>query len=826
MKKMIPAFALAMLIFAFSLLSAACGSHEREQILFIIDSSSSMTEPSGYPEDPKASRWQVVQRLAPEWLSRIPDDTLVGAVSVGGDCESAPSINLSAGANRAQIAAAIANGVPSGGTPLNAMLKATPSMFAANIQGSKKVVVFSDGMNTCLPDEPTCEIVRELHAKYGIVVDVVAWVTEPSMVNEFKCVAASGGGSFTTPNSYRDLIKLPFLVFDPWRYVVLALGLMTLMLSSLIMYRHGYYAMSWSNRTASAIASLITAAGALALYLALFVGTGWIASLLGIILIIVAAAVAILRSNRAGRTLSPAAGMLVIAWLAACPLTASSQSGQCSQTVQGAARYHHILALDTSGTVAGSFNEMKALVSCYAKMYTLPGEEISLVAFGINAQGSAREIATFTVPQSRSISILNRALDDLEIQNPAETRTYFKPLADYFNQRLKTVRLEPVMLVISDGKSDGFEDARLGRIGFREIPFESFGKRGMYAAPGVSGWRVAVQGGAGLDLTALFKQRIFPNQPNQPSALSDVVDECLVDPALLFETSDTVTLKPSLNPFSKSVEGTLNMTVRNECVSRFRSFRVELRRGNEVHELGTASNMSVNPEPSDLSFTFRQDASGIEMSEAVAQIVLNQGDTERTIYAVKPSRIVLKEISYMSAFGLYWGGVLAIAVVGLSFFVIGKRRWRARENDQPQLIGAMGGNSIALSPNQRVEMGGAGTALQVPGVGEGIILGSIESTSVRGKFTVQAADRFRMKVNGFESMGSSDYMLGSPLQFINTQDGAAYDVTLYSGNASGTSTGAGSDGGSFTDFQSFQDFGNSGSGQSDSFAAGGNDLYI
>ncbi|MGA9773807.1 MAG: VWA domain-containing protein [Blastocatellia bacterium] len=821
MKKIIQKLAFAMLILTFSLLSAACGAQKREQILFIIDSSSSMIEPAGYPEYPDASRWQVVQRLAPDWLSRIPNDTLVGAVSVGGNCDGTPAINLMAGANRSLITAAIAKGVPNGVTPLNAALKATPSMFATDVEGSKRVVVFSDGLNTCPPEEPTCEIVRELHAKYGIVVDVVAWVTEPSMADEFKCVADSGGGTFTTPRTFQDLIDLPFLLFDPWRYIVLALGLMTLMFGSLVMYRQAYYAMNWNNRTASVVSSVITAASALTLYVVLFAGAGWLALLFSMALITAGVAVAVSRSNRSKRSSPVVAGVLVIIWLAACPLTASSQSGQCSQTVQGNARYHHILALDMSGTVTGSFNEMKALVSCYAKMYTLPGEEISLVAFGINAQGATREVASFTVPQSRSTETLTHALNDLEIQNPAQTRTYFKPLADYFSQRLKTVRLEPVMLVISDGKSDGFEDARLGRVNFREIPFESFGKRGMYAAPGVSGWKVAVQGGAGLDLTTLFKQRVSPNLIE-----IDEIPPCLVDPDLLFETSDTVTLKPSLNPFSNSVEGTLTMTVSHECVSRYRSFRVEIRRGNEVREIGAISNVSINVEPSELSFSLRQDASGVESSEAVVQLQLNQGDTERTIYAVKPSRIVIKEVSYMSAFGVYWGVALGAMVVLLSIFVIIMKRQHVRKSSQPQLIAVMGGSSVPLGPNQRVEIGGAGAALQVPGVGAGIILGSIESITAREKFTVQAADRFRMKVNGIESTGSSAYTLGTPLQFINTQDEATYDVTLYSGSAPGSFTNTDPDGGSFPGLPSFQDFSHSGTGQSDSFSSGGNDIYI
>ena len=465
--------------------------------------------------------------------------------------------------------------------------------------------------------------------------------------------------------------------------------------------------------------------------------------------------------------------------------------------------------------MAASFNEMKALVACYASMYTLPNEEISLVAFGMDSQGSAREITTFTVPQSGSVDSLNRTLDDLEIRNAKQTRTYFKPLADYLSQRLKSVRLEPVILVISDGKSDAPEDARHGRINFREIPFESFGRRGVYAAPAVTGWRVAVEGGASLDLTLLFKHPLPANEKD--TRLSGPVPECLVDPDLVFEAGDTVTLKPGFNPFSSTVEGALTLKVKNECVSRFRSFRAELRRGNDIIKIGTVTNMSVNPEPSDLSLPFTLSRSGLESSDAIVQLVLDQGNTERTIYATRPSRVALKEISYLSAYGVFWGVMLAAVLLLVFLGMATVTRKRTHQRHQPQLIGVMGGNAVALGPNQRIEIGGAGSTLQIPGVEDGIVLGSIESTAMKGKLAVLPAEGFRMKVNGFESTGSSEYVLGTPLQFA--KDGATYDVTLHSSAGSG-GFAAQRPSGKPTDFDFFSDFGHSG-------GAGGSDhTYI
>ena len=41
---------------------------EAEQVLFILDDSSSMTETAFDPNEPKATRWEVLQRVFPQWL--------------------------------------------------------------------------------------------------------------------------------------------------------------------------------------------------------------------------------------------------------------------------------------------------------------------------------------------------------------------------------------------------------------------------------------------------------------------------------------------------------------------------------------------------------------------------------------------------------------------------------------------------------------------------------------------------------------------------------------------------------------------------------------
>lgn len=258
---------------------------EAEQVLFLIDNSSSMDERGFDPAEPFATRWEIARKVFPRWLERIESTVLVGAVSVGGACGSPPSIDLPVGSDRSRVAEVFNATSPNGATNLNAVLKNTPSYFSKGTQGKKRIILLSDGMNTCEPKESTCEIVRQLYKDHGIIVDVVAWVTDPQMISEFQCVAAATGGTFFAPATIREFIHIPLFPFNPWRYVLLVLGLLTLILASQILYRHSYHVLQWDSRRSVLGATLLFLVGALTLYLVLFAGAGLVSAALGAVLL-------------------------------------------------------------------------------------------------------------------------------------------------------------------------------------------------------------------------------------------------------------------------------------------------------------------------------------------------------------------------------------------------------------------------------------------------------------------------------------------------------------------------------------------------------------
>jgi hypothetical protein len=608
------------------------------------------------------------------------------------------------------------------------------------------------------------------------------------MVDEFRCVATFTGGTFTTPQTIEEWIKIPLPSFDPWPYVVLSLGFITFLLTARVLYRHGVHALGWGTGSSALAGGLFLLLGTLALYLVLFVKAGLWAALIGGAVLASMLAVAFRRGlerlEPATRSPSPWGGLVVVLFaflLAARPDVSASPTATLTARVEGP-RYHHILALDMSGTVHKFIDEMKFLLARYAEMYARPGEEISLVGFGMDEAGSVKELHTFTIPLSGSTLTLNRILDDLSIQNPKRTRTYFKPLADFLNQFLQGVRLQPVVVVVSDGKSDGFQDALQGLVDFKEIPFESFGQRGVYAAPGISNWKVAVAGGNDLDLTALFQKPLAARRTGGrfPGLLSPVIDPELIEPSLLVETDETVVLRPTWNPFSRRIYGTLSIFVRNERVARFRTFRVELRRGNDTLPLGSVNNTLIDQNAKSFKFPVTLEATGQGTGEAVVQVILDQGGTTRTIYPNKPTTIKIEGLSYFAAL---WLGILPLSIALLTLLVVvylALRHLHQRERNRKEIIKVLGGQGIPLTRFQPITIGGDGCSLVVEGVPAEMVLATAEWTGTRGELTLRERNGVRIKVNGADVSGSTSYRLGQPIQFIDANENI-YNVTLYPG---------------------------------------------
>lgn len=762
---------------------------EGEQVLFLIDDSSSMTSPAFAPPDTAVSRWDVVRSNFPDWLGRLGSKTQVGAVSVGGDCGAPPSINLPVGASRSQLLSVVSAAHPQGDTNLNAVLKASPTLFDMNVAGGRHIVLFSDGENTCQPVGSTCEIARVLHRDYGIVIDIVAWVTSPKMVDEFKCVSEATGGQFTTPQSHREWTNIPLPAFDPWRYVVLALSVLMLLFAAAIFYRHAYHILGWDTGLATVGGGLLLSVGTLIVYITLFARAEIIAALLGLVVAGSILAVAARTSSRphtgqgASSPLWPSICLAVVVLSGAASATYAGETPlQCKKIVQGSPRFHHILAIDASGSVVHDIEQMKALLSCYGEMYTLPNEEITLIAFGLDDFGTAKELRSFTVPDSGSTQILDQLLEDMKIQDPRRTRTYFRPLADVLNQFLAGVRMDPVVLVVSDGKSDGYLDAEKGVVNFKEVSFESFGTRGIYSAPGMRNWKVAVQGGGGLDLTALFQHPLVTAGKAQSAArpLGAVIEPCLIDPQLIVRTDNVVALEPGWNPFSHNLEGDFAINVKNDCAARFRSFKVELLLGGQRHQLGAVANTLINGEPRAFTFKVSLPNSGDGPRDGVVQVVLEQGSGVRTIYPQSPATVTIEQISYLSAHGLPLALTLVACLVFAGTAIYLMRTKLAKEQNRPEIVKVMGGCGIALVRNQPISIGGDGCGISVPGVPVGTVLAVAEWMGIRGEINIQPSRGLHIKVRGVEIEGGSIYKLGQPLQFVDKESGVTHDVTLTS----------------------------------------------
>jgi hypothetical protein len=761
---------------------------EAEQVIFLIDDSSSMTEAAYAPGAAGASRWQLVQQTFPGWLSRLNAQTMVGAVSVGGQCGAPPAISLSAGTERARLLDAVDAASPSGMTNLNAVLQETPGRFDMSVRGGKRIILLSDGENSCAPNGSTCDIARSLHRDYGIVIDVVAWVTNPKMADEFKCVAEVAGGALTTPQSRQELANIPLPVFDPWRYVVLALNVMTFITASTLFYRHAHHALGWGVARASLVAGALLALSIAAAYVTIFALSGVFAALLGAC--VVAAVLFFAARPRAaaapaGHGHSPWASLgIALLFVLCAPVKGVSAeaaaAGECKKVVQGEPRYHHILALDVSGSVTSHIEQMKSLLYCYGEMYTLPGEEVTLIAFGRDEQGGVSQLRTFTVPADGSTEILDSLLDDLKVQDPGKTKTYFRPLADFLNGLLPKVHLEPVIMVLSDGLSDGYTDAAKKELPFSEVSFESFGTRGIYTAPGMRDWRVAVQGGEGLDLTALFQRPVaVPKERQNGRRSAAVIQPCLVNPHFAVETDDKLLLSPALNPFDATGRGTLSIRVKNDCASRFRTFKVELRRGAETLPVGEVERALVDEQfrPFTFDVSLPPPADG-KLEAAILQLVINQGGVSQTVYAKQPPSISIERTSYLSAYGLQ-GGLAATGLLALSgLCLVAFRSRRRRETNRPEVVKTLGGPGVPLVRNQPASVGGQGCALAAAGIPDGLVLATAEWKGVRGEIFIQPSAGFRMRVDGRETEGGV-YRLGRPLQFNAVQGGESYEVTLY-----------------------------------------------
>ena len=483
---------------------------------------------------------------------------------------------------------------------------------------------------------------------------------------------------------------------------------------------------------------------------------------------------------------------LLLGCAAGVEASPNNHKASCKPVRSGPATHHHLLAFDLSETTAPLLPHMRQMASCYTSMFAVPGEQLTLFAFGYDKLGSVKEVTTMTVPEDRSTKALDSLL--VSLSPGLKTRTYFEPVAQTITAKLKTIRHRPVVLVLSDGYSDGL-GRRSASLPFTEIPFGSLGPRVYRASSPKGRWKVAVQGGETLDLTKLFDGRRLKRMSfaSATSMSHTPIAPCLIDPPLQLDASPELVLQPHWWPWTNQWTGHVTVKVSEPCVTRLRTFAVDVVvDGQQVASLPVHDQL-VGPEPSTLTVPVHIHTRPDEGRESIAGIVRLTPKASRA--ADQPVHITIVQPSHWAVFG--WHillGLMGITVLlaFVSALVWGQRR---REQVRPEIIEIAGTSALALTQHHPVSIGGEGATLCVPGLPAGAVV-HVEWQGIRGHLLLRPESRYRVRLAGIDVHGEASYRLGSVIEVTEPDSGSSHTFTIERGDAGNIGFGAAASGGS------------------------------
>lgn len=186
-------------------------------ILFVLDCSYSMKEKLGGQVQKLEAAKQVLQNA----LARIPSDINLGlrvfgqgfgpgglSMIPGIDCRQTALLVPMGQGNRRSIIEKARNLKPYGLTPLEYALRQAAEDDFADVQGTKTIILITDGADTCNGDP--CRFIQEL-PNYGIKikVDVVGldMKHDRSAKSQLNCITENSGGKYYDANTAAELIE-------------------------------------------------------------------------------------------------------------------------------------------------------------------------------------------------------------------------------------------------------------------------------------------------------------------------------------------------------------------------------------------------------------------------------------------------------------------------------------------------------------------------------------------------------------------------------------------------------------------------------------------
>ncbi|MFI8165001.1 VWA domain-containing protein [Streptomyces sp. NPDC085931] len=159
------------------------------------------------------SRMAAAKQAFSDVLDATPEEVELGIRTLGanypGDdrrtgCKDTAQLYPVGPLDRTEAKAAVATLAPTGWTPIGpALLKAAGDLDGGD--GSKRIVLISDGEDTCAPLDP-CEVAREIAAKgIGLTIDTLGLVPTAKLSRQLSCIAEATGGTYTSVRHQDEL---------------------------------------------------------------------------------------------------------------------------------------------------------------------------------------------------------------------------------------------------------------------------------------------------------------------------------------------------------------------------------------------------------------------------------------------------------------------------------------------------------------------------------------------------------------------------------------------------------------------------------------------
>ncbi len=185
-------------------------SADKENVLIILDSSESMSDKIN-----GETKIAVAKRAVNKVLNELPQNVSVGlrvyghkTGFLGLDACSASELKVPIGVNnKYRISNELLKIHPVGMTPIYYSLHQAVNRDFGNLCGKKRIILISDGMETCSnsPCDYAIDLVRN---KISIKIDVIGFnLTDPITESQLKCVALSTKGRFYRANDADELSK-------------------------------------------------------------------------------------------------------------------------------------------------------------------------------------------------------------------------------------------------------------------------------------------------------------------------------------------------------------------------------------------------------------------------------------------------------------------------------------------------------------------------------------------------------------------------------------------------------------------------------------------